>query len=66
MGKVYPRHENLHAKGNKVAIQIDTSKFEWYYVGCFDGKYRYVAHGIQIDLDEDTSEAVFGWAGEVN
>lgn len=66
MSKAYARRGNLHAKGNKVAIQIITDKFEWEYVGCISGKHRYVANGVQIDLDEDTNEAVFGWAGEVN
>lgn len=66
MGKVYPRHGNLHAKGKKVAIQIITDQFTWEYVGCVNGKYRYTTNGIQIDLDADTNEAVFGWLGEVN
>lgn len=66
MSKAYARRGNLHAKGNKVEIQINTGKFEWEYVGCHNGKYRYLANGIQIDLDEDTNESMFGWLGEVN
>lgn len=58
MSKAYARRGNLHAKGDKVEIQINTGKFEWEYVGHHNG--------IQIDLDEDTNESMFGWLGEVN
>lgn len=63
MSKVPARSGNLHAAGEKVSIQILTDKFGWEYVGCISCKHRYIANGIQIDLDDETNEAIFGWPG---